>query len=93
MYPIIYALFSPAHSMILNPNDPIWVNHFCLEDLQEIKDHVDHSLNNDLPEELMDILLLLNQKVKFEFSLCLTSFSFRTIYDAMDTVSVDPVYF
>lgn len=55
--------------MILNPNDPTWFNHFSSEDLVEIKEHVDHSLNNDLPKELKDILSLLNQKVKFEFSL------------------------
>ncbi|RCH95600.1 hypothetical protein CU097_014572, partial [Rhizopus azygosporus] len=34
----------PAHSMILNPNDPSWFNHFSSEDLVEIKEHVDHSL-------------------------------------------------
>ncbi|CEI88235.1 hypothetical protein RMCBS344292_02629 [Rhizopus microsporus] len=70
----------PAHSMILNPNDPSWFNHFGSEDLVEIKEHVDHSLNNDLPKELKDILLLLNQKT-----------TFRAIYDAMNAVPADPV--
>ncbi|KAI8982405.1 hypothetical protein BDF20DRAFT_866742 [Mycotypha africana] len=67
--------------MIFNPNDPIWLDHFSSEDLVEIKEHVDHSLNDDLPSELTDILLLLNQKT-----------TFRAIYDAMETVHADPVH-
>lgn len=53
--------------MILNPNDPTWLDHFSSEDFAEIKEHVDYSVNNDLPKELKDILLLLNQRVNFEF--------------------------
>ncbi|KAI8094589.1 hypothetical protein BDF21DRAFT_331497, partial [Thamnidium elegans] len=71
----------PAHSWLLNFEDPIWGDAFTVTEMEEVKSqHMWDLTKKTLPNDLMNILFKLNNKSKLE-----------EIYNEFNGLWIDPV--
>ena len=75
---------SPIHSMIFNPDDPLFADLFTVEELDEIREFNSIEFDQPIPADMHEYLysfegVVIPVGILYEISLRLTCFQLRTI--------------